>query len=181
VIARGLRMWWRDLTSERHTCPRRMDVLVDADRWHRGRWNTKLERAWDEFWHGGRFSAGWQLLYWLYTHGVVRDLPWTGGLVWEWPWQPRVCTFCGGVHPADAVRLRREGWRVVGSTKLGVRYLHPPGSWFPTPAVKVVLAHASTAQFPLILLPGSRRRAEHPPLAPVPRPLDADDVAGVPV
>lgn len=80
---------------------------------------------------------------------------------WEWPWQPRVCSFCGGVHPDDAIRLRQEGWRVESTDKSYKRYLQPPGGtmgfggnvyvppWFPVPPVKVYTQHFDGEQIDL--------------------------------
>jgi hypothetical protein len=42
-------------------------------------------------------------------------------------WQPRVCSFCGGAHPEDVLRLIAEGWEVEPSLKGYKGYLHPPG------------------------------------------------------
>lgn len=58
-----------------------------------------------------------------------RDQPWGGRPehVWNWPWQPRVCSFCGGVHPDDAIRLLKEGWHLDSTDKAYKRYLEPPG------------------------------------------------------
>ena len=50
-----------------------------------------------------------------------------GGTYWKWPWAPRTCSFCGGVHPDDAIRLLEEGWEVERTDKSYKRYLHPPG------------------------------------------------------
>lgn len=47
---------------------------------------------------------------------------------WEWEWEPRVCSFCGGVHPEDVLKLVREGWEVDPSTKRYKIYLGPPGT-----------------------------------------------------
>ena len=90
------------------------------------------------------------------------------GRVWAWPWQPRACSFCGGVHPDDAIRLLSEGWRVVSTDKAYKRYLEPPGGklgmeyegrvfgagvyvspWGPVPPVKVYTMHFDGEQITL--------------------------------
>jgi hypothetical protein len=50
-----------------------------------------------------------------------------GGVVWKWPWAPRSCSFCGGLHPEDAIRLIEEGFEVEATDKSYKRYLHAPG------------------------------------------------------
>lgn len=63
----------------------------------------------------------------------------------RWPWIPRACPHCGGVHPEDALQLVREGWAAAfGRADKAV--LHPPGygggqGWTPVPPVKAYLAH----------------------------------------
>ncbi len=41
---------------------------------------------------------------------------------------PRTCSYCGSVHPEDALKLMEQGWEVESATgKSYKRYLHPPG------------------------------------------------------
>lgn len=41
---------------------------------------------------------------------------------------PRTCSYCGSIHPEDALKLMEQGWEVESSTgKSYKRYLHPPG------------------------------------------------------
>jgi len=40
---------------------------------------------------------------------------------------PRTCSYCGGVHPDDAIGLVEAGWEVEKTGKIYKRYLHPPG------------------------------------------------------
>lgn len=48
---------------------------------------------------------------------------------WVWPTPvPRTCSFCGGVHPDDALMLISNGWEVEPTSKGHKRYLAPPGS-----------------------------------------------------
>lgn len=46
---------------------------------------------------------------------------------WNWSWKPRTCSFCGSVHPEDAIKLLKEGWEVETTGKSYKRYLEPPG------------------------------------------------------
>lgn len=48
-----------------------------------------------------------------------------------WPEQferPRTCSFCGGIHPDDAIKLIEAGWEVGTTGKSYKRYLEPPGT-----------------------------------------------------
>ena len=94
---------------------------------------------------------------------------WKGGGDWRLEWFPRSCSFCGSVHPDDAMRLIEEGWEPeVASGKRYKIYLHPPGycdrmratikgirekgvegmvdGWSPTPPVKAYTPHLSQEQ-----------------------------------
>lgn len=99
-----------------------------------------------------------------YVRGPNNDL-------WLWDWgPPRTCSFCGGIHPEDAMRLLGEGWEHE-KAKSYKGYLEPPGSrtrsdaflasikdksrevgqgvpsvWSPTPPVKMYVAHFSDEQ-----------------------------------
>ena len=129
--------------EERLTCPRRMNEF--------GPWEQKKG-----------------LDYWRVDSWTGLRL---GGLMnrqWQWPWQPRTCSFCGGVNPDDAVRLLKEGWHVDSTNKLYKRYLEPPGGklgmeyegrvfgagvyvspWGPVPPVKVYTMHFDGEQITL--------------------------------
>lgn len=54
----------------------------------------------------------------------------SGDEAWEkfpWPWKPRRCSFCGSLHPDDAMRLLREGWVEEKATgKQYKAYFYPP-------------------------------------------------------
>lgn len=49
---------------------------------------------------------------------------------WEqfpWHWHPRACSYCGSLHPGDALRLLREGWtQEMATGKRYKAYLYPP-------------------------------------------------------
>lgn len=151
------------------TCGRRMhefgpwDHEENLDYWRRDRWNAddeavRAEHARDD---AARAAAG---------QGAVHRGPWNDR--WLWGWGPaRSCSFCGGVHPGDALKLLREGWEVETTGKSYKRYLHPPGwstwcnafsasikdpnrepgqgvpsIWEPTPPVKLYVQHMSDAE-----------------------------------
>ena len=110
----------------------------------------------------------WQTTRWCWLARVIDHLKYReGGTSWPWHWKPRTCSFCGGVHPEDAIKLVRDGWEVEGTTKAYKRYLQPPGyrQWCkelsttigigpfplpphppPVPPVKVYTYHFSEAQ-----------------------------------
>lgn len=53
-----------------------------------------------------------------------------GAEAWDyfpWHWNPRTCSFCGSLHPDDAMRLLREGWAEEKATGKDYKaYLSPP-------------------------------------------------------
>ena len=49
---------------------------------------------------------------------------------WNWPWQPRKCSQCGGIHPEDLDKLLDEQWEVEFTGKIYKVYLNPPGTSF---------------------------------------------------
>lgn len=79
---------------------------------------------------------------------------------------PRTCSYCGSVHPEDALKLMSQGWEVESATgKSYKRYLHPPGHGMylmrifgvpnvrepkdyrePTPPVKLYVMHMTPEQ-----------------------------------
>lgn len=115
-----------------------------------------------------RMPAGQQHRYgpaeWCDGEWGTRDDQWDR---WEWPWQPRQCSLCGGLHPDDGLKLIAEGWEIAPSTKNYKVYLNPPGTahavrlryarmrdasvvapsvWSPKPPVKVYTQHWSREQ-----------------------------------
>jgi len=60
----------------------------------------------------------------LVDHDEWRDNRWSE---FPWSWTPRACSFCGGLHPEDALRLVAEGWEDEMTDKRYKGYLHPPG------------------------------------------------------
>lgn len=58
--------------------------------------------------------------------------------------KPRVCSFCSGIHPDDAIRLISMGWE-SDYAKSYKRYLNPPeGVKSPSPPVKLYIQHLNT-------------------------------------
>jgi hypothetical protein len=84
--------------GEPQTCPRRMQEP--------GPWEQ--EEGLDQ-WVGNHWNP--------YYHSR-----WPG----EFP-KPRTCSFCGSIHPEDAINLLMLGWENEKSTKGYKGYLHPPG------------------------------------------------------
>lgn len=157
---------------EVQTCPRRSEssrpIRTSADRWDRTRWGSSLGRRWERFWHGNRDSRAYRVLAWVYKK-LGRGIPYLGGTRWQWPWYPRDCSYCGGVHPEDAIRLIEEGWESERAKSYKF-YLNPPGYhavmraayqtmrerrsvappsryvWSPVPPVKLYTMHFSEDQ-----------------------------------
>lgn len=148
-------------TTNAQTCPRRMQDIgpwerkEGIDTWRTDRWNadTEAQRAKN----AAEIAAGEGRVHLSETHGM-----------WLWPWGPaRTCSFCGGIHPEDAIRLAREGWEGQPTTKGYKWYLNPPGTeqkreaflrsltapeivapsvWSPVPPVKLYVMHFDAAQ-----------------------------------
>ncbi len=121
--------------AEVQTCPRRKEsfracasTAIGTDRWERSRWHPArvlLDRLRNRF---GVMPLTPKELLALMLGGT------------RWPIgepSPRSCSYCGGVHPADAVALIRRGWRVESTTKCYERYLHPPGSTDPIAEARI--------------------------------------------
>jgi hypothetical protein len=115
------------MKTEIQTCPDRIsqfgpwkrDELLDT--WDRGRWSNNLLLV-----RVGRFLRKWANI--LKNHG--KQTFFEGDHNDEWLWRgpiPRTCSFCGGIHPDDAIRLVSEGWEMENTGKSYKRYLEPPG------------------------------------------------------
>jgi hypothetical protein len=106
--------------SEIQTCGRRMLEFgpwkreEGSDEWRRDRWAATKEDADREV---AEFMA-------RSPNGSMGDPQWHGPPAE----QPRTCSFCGGIHPDDAIELVRLGWEVEPTGKGYKRYLNPPGS-----------------------------------------------------
>lgn len=145
---------WRRSRAEVQTCPDRVGSLgpwtrnPNQDAWVRDRWGTAIGRRLSWWYHNGPIGNWLRALnHRLWEQGRHRLRHWLpnpgqGGSRWQWWWYPRTCTFCGGVHPEDAIALLYEGWSVDRTGKVYKRYLNPPG-WHPTPPVKLYTWHFS--------------------------------------
>ena len=156
--------WFRSIFAksvplEVQTCPRRQEGpsydKVGQDCWKIDRWDYDLH------WSGSK--------HWTDEKGKRRsENIGPNRQTWHHPWLPRSCSYCGGIHPEDAIKLIQEGWEVEGTDKGYKRYLHPPGyqlhvgvmlgylttqsltaeenklfsaSWSPVPPVKLYTPH----------------------------------------
>lgn len=142
--------------AETFTCPMGAGkpILLTAE-WRADRWCASEEEAAAEMEQFASSNPG----------GSIASPLWRGpGPL------PRTCSFCGGVHPEDAIALVSLGWEVEATTKGHKRYLTPPGTatrnrvmmerldegrdpvvavpsvWSPGPPVKLYIAHFSEAQ-----------------------------------
>lgn len=113
--ARRLRRFSRQRPRELHDQPGPWSREANLDTWSTDRWTTNRRAAERS------------------RRAFMRRNP-SGSISktadeWLWPWgPPRVCSFCGAVHPEDAIRLRREGWEVEICDNPGKAYLNPPGT-----------------------------------------------------
>ena len=98
-------------------CPSRkaQGQMPGRDAWVSSRWTTDAEKC--------RRRAE----EYMKEHPRSSMSP-TWGL-WTWTeWVPRTCTYCGGIHPEDAIRLVRDhGFEVSPTGKKYKRYIEPPG------------------------------------------------------
>lgn len=111
-------------------CPRQAHGTMASQLAHECVWyndNWSRRRVWAD-WFRDRKSRVWD---WVEKH--LFTLPWRrdrfmGGTYWpDGEPRPRTCSYCGGVHPDDAVTLIMRGWEVESTGKSYKRYLHPPG------------------------------------------------------
>lgn len=172
------------------TCPRRSEGPgfrgVNQDWWRSDQWGRRWFRKSVYWLHNGPASKlARSISDWGWETARQRDFDWfgrrarwigqtfnwySGGTRWEWPWQPRACSYCGGGHPDDIIRLLREGWEIEGTTKPYKRYVAPPRigvralsgpycddhkgqpiklpvrAWSPVPPVKLYTPHFSEEQ-----------------------------------
>jgi len=109
----------RVVRTEQQRCPRRDENPVNsahfshADWWERGRWASTQQEADAE------------------VAEMIAESPnvsSVGNLTWGYGGeQPRTCSYCGGIHPDDAIALIKAGWSVDATDKGYKRYLEPPG------------------------------------------------------
>lgn len=125
---------------EPQRCPRRDEnPMADQsfpgpDWWETGQWAATQKEADAEV---AEFMAA-------HPNGGIGNVLWCYGGE-----QPRTCSYCGGVHPDDAVTLIQLGWNVDPTDKRYKRYLEPPTYRpfpSPIPPVKLYLQHCSQEQ-----------------------------------
>jgi hypothetical protein len=119
-----------DRPGEPQTCPRRAEGpgwgVEGEDRWDTSHWKftdaeaaAKFNQEEADRENAKARARGQQST----SHPNLR--------YWLWPGpgpKPRSCSFCGCVHPEDAIRLVKEfKFTVKRSTKGYKVYLHPPG------------------------------------------------------
>jgi hypothetical protein len=87
--------------------------------------------------------------------GEALDYWRAGGERWNingarWPESsnmPRVCSYCGGVHPGDAIALLADGWSLGLSEQHYKFYMQPDsGEADPLPPLKLYLMHFSQTE-----------------------------------
>lgn len=123
----------------RQTCPRRMrehgwwDHREGLDVWCTDRWAATQEEA------DARVAD---------MLARSPNIASVGNMVWVYSeTRPRTCSFCGSIHPDDAVTLLREGWRVRVTHRPDMRYLEPPTDRPPlSPPVQLYVVHFSDEQ-----------------------------------
>lgn len=118
----------RTYERQAQPCPRQAYGTMSAQLdhvcvWYDDQWSRR--RIWSD-WLRDRRSAFWT---WLETVGLPTPTSrFSGGTFWpEGEPRPRTCSYCGGVHPDDAIALIMRGWEVETTGKSYKRYLHPPG------------------------------------------------------
>lgn len=165
-----LLLWWRRRQRRRFeatTCPRQAHATLTSQIEHQTVWETD---RWGWIW---RFRD-WQANVPTRVGDALRRRGWKteyptskryGGTFWPAGFDtPRACSYCGGAHPDDVVRLLLAGWEVEPTDKSYKKYLHPPGyeasmletresgfkKWngprSPVPPVKVYVYHFNQRQ-----------------------------------
>lgn len=146
------------------SCPRRMresgpwQKQQGLDHWTRDRWSADLAAV-----------REMNIRKCEESPNLHMDVDQRGAWMWECD-VPRTCSFCGSIHPDDAIALLKDGWEVE-TAKPYKRYLNPPGMrtrheqvcrqieskgtfdnatlpsfWHPTPPVKLYTMHMTQAQ-----------------------------------
>lgn len=171
-----IRRWLSEVGCEQHTCAQsggmRFKGLPAYDVWRRHSWGFgpwRRLRYWLDNGPVGKWRRSLRDPLWqwvrnrddFYDSRVTRLVkriadkwcnPTNGGTIWEWPWQPRTCSYCGGVNPDDAIRLMFEGWHTGGTTKGYKFYMEPPPldvdgrRWHPVHPVKLYTYHFNEDQ-----------------------------------
>ncbi len=77
----------------------------------------------------------------------------------------RYCSFCGGLHPDDAVALILDGAHIEGTTKGYKKYLHHPALKHTNGTAKVYVMHLSKPQCEAWNAAVKKMKFEVPPTA----------------
>lgn len=116
-----------DTRGELQTCPKRRELSTDVAIVGRDRWLTTR---------------------WHWTHHAHDRAAQRFGLlcgVETWPTgepQPRTCSYCGSIHPDDAVTLIMRGWDVELTANALKRHLVPPGCGRAARSVQIATRYA---------------------------------------
>ena len=149
--------------GERIVCPRQAEGTMEVQRRWKPEWRSG-RREWSKWrWFKERvLITGW--FKFLDRLGIKHRGGFYGGTLWPGGPRPRTCSYCGGVHPEDAIELLKAGWTVEATSKAYKRYLEPPGyreqmrdwkpggppseNWIesPVPPVKLYVYHLNQEQ-----------------------------------
>lgn len=55
--------------------------------------------------------------------------------------KPRTCSYCGGVHPQDAIKLIKQGFTIQNSDKNYKAYINAPDGSSCVPPIKLYTVH----------------------------------------
>lgn len=144
--------YWR---GEPHVCDRQQhEATMAVQLAHQPRWVTG---SWTRYrW------VDWIRCKWFYLTNSPGSS--TSTTFWPGPYPvPRVCTYDGGIHPEDAIRMLKAGWEVAGTNKSYKRYLEPPG-------YKARMQWLSIAGYPSKDKPPHPEAGPEPPYTPAPFP-----------
>src|SRR5688572_10704930 len=92
-----------------HLCPFNK-ASHGSDRWTATNWSRILH--WED-----------KLFHWGSAYNGIREV------VWLDKWRPRACSFCGSIHPDDAVKLCACGWTIEKID--GSKFRIEPVAWTP--------------------------------------------------
>ena len=133
-------------------------------------YGSSVGRALSWWYHNGPVGNALRALntaLWKRGHHRLRNRlpnPYSGGTRWDLNWSPRTCSYCGAVHPDDALRLiKQHGWRVHGTDKPYKAYLEPSNEHAPVPPIKIKWYHWTPEQISEAIRINDPRPSEPPP------------------
>jgi hypothetical protein len=97
--------------------------------------------AGDKFWCPRRAEhnrSGDERDEWLTNRWDSKGATWPDGFD-----KPRTCSWCGGVHPGDAIALLGNGFRLEETDNEYKFYMHAIDGTFAIPPIKLYLMHFS--------------------------------------